>query len=68
MCVGHRCNPRACRLRELTTDLEFRYDLNRGRLHFADVFDGSRAARELGYEPAHAIDFRSNGAGPARSR
>jgi UDP-glucose 4-epimerase len=38
-------------LRQLTVGGEFRYDINRGRLHFSGSLDGRRAKEVLGYEP-----------------
>ncbi|MFN0249472.1 MAG: hypothetical protein ACKV2T_21480 [Kofleriaceae bacterium] len=42
-------------LRASVTGLEFRYDLNLRRFHFGGVVDGSRARRELGYEPTTRV-------------
>lgn len=38
---------------------DFRYDLNRFRFHFSGILDGTRAARVLGYEPRHPLDWLS---------
>jgi len=43
------------RLRTWSVGFEFRYDLNLRRFHFGGVVDGTRARRELGYEPRHPI-------------
>lgn len=45
------------RLRSLTRGTQFRYDLNLGRFHFSGVPDGARAARVLGYQPRHPVDW-----------
>jgi UDP-glucose 4-epimerase len=50
-------------MRGMVRGTEFRYALNRSRFHFSGVLDGRRAERELGYRPAHPIDW----AGLARS-
>jgi UDP-glucose 4-epimerase len=42
-------------LRASLTGLEFRYDLNLRRFHFGGVVDGSRARRELDYEPGTRV-------------
>lgn len=34
---------------------DFRYDLNQHRFHFNAILDGTRAATELGYRPAHPL-------------
>ena len=39
------------RWRARLVGLEFRYDLNRRRLHFSGLLDGEKAARVLGYRP-----------------
>jgi len=31
--------------------------MNDGRFHTSDLLDGTRAQKELGYEPQHGIDF-----------
>lgn len=43
------------RLRAATVGFEFRYDLNLRRFHFGGVLEGSRARRQLGYEPHHPV-------------
>jgi UDP-glucose 4-epimerase len=43
------------RLRARSVGFEFRYDLNLRRFHFGGVVDGTRARRELGYQPRHPI-------------
>jgi UDP-glucose 4-epimerase len=40
---------------------EFRYGINRARLHFSGVLDGRRADRELGYRPEHPIRWEELG-------
>jgi UDP-glucose 4-epimerase len=47
------------RLRAATVGFEFRYDLNFRRFHFGGITDGTRARRELGYEPRLSIDWRA---------
>lgn len=44
-------------LRSLTTGLQFSYDINLRRFHFGGVVDGTRARRELGYEPRHPVTW-----------
>lgn len=46
-------------LRSALRGTQFSYELNRGRFHFSGVLDGTRAARELGYEPRHPIDWEA---------
>ena len=36
---------------------DFDYSLNRGRLHFGGVLDGTRAAALLGYRPETPVTF-----------
>jgi UDP-glucose 4-epimerase len=46
------------RLRTMTLGAQradFRYDLNRDRLHFDAILDGRRAASALHYEPRHSL-------------
>lgn len=43
------------RIRNRLTGHDFRYGMNRRRFHYSCVLDGSRAARVLGYIPAHPI-------------
>lgn len=38
-------------------DLDFRYDVNRSRLHLGGTVDDGRARRELGYRPGHPLRF-----------
>lgn len=38
---------------------DFRYDMNRGRLHFSGLLDGTRAAAELGYKPQAHVEWRA---------
>lgn len=45
------------RLRSLAIRTEFRYDMNKQRFHFGGVLDGTRARRELGYEPDNRLDW-----------
>jgi UDP-glucose 4-epimerase len=45
------------RLRRLAIGTEFRYSMNKRRFHFGGILDGRRAARALGYQPSHPIDF-----------
>ncbi len=46
------------RLRTGVMGFEFRYDLNARRFHFGGVLDGSRAHRDLDYEPRHRLAWR----------
>jgi hypothetical protein len=45
------------RWRERVRKTEFTYEMNDGRFHTSDLLDGTRAQKELGYEPQHGIDF-----------
>ena len=45
------------RLRSWTVGLDFDYQLERRRLHFGGVLDGSRARDQLGYEPSAPSRF-----------
>jgi nucleoside-diphosphate-sugar epimerase len=45
------------RLRTRTVGFEFRYDLNYKRFHFGGVVDGGRARAQLGYVPAHPLEW-----------
>jgi UDP-glucose 4-epimerase len=45
------------KLRHAVAGFEFRYDLNVLRFHFGGVLDGSRARRELGYEPHTRVNW-----------
>jgi UDP-glucose 4-epimerase len=47
------------RLRTWTTGLDFRYDLEHGRLHFGGVVDGARARDQLGYQPTSPSAWRA---------
>jgi UDP-glucose 4-epimerase len=47
------------RWRERVRKTEFTYQMNDGRFHTSDLLDGTRAKKELGYEPQHRIDFSS---------
>jgi len=44
-------------LRRRLVGSQFRYGLNRRRLHFGLVLDGTRAREELGYVPSHPVDW-----------
>lgn len=44
-------------LRRRLTGFEFRYDLNRRRLHLGGVMDGTRAETLLGYTPSHPVQW-----------
>jgi len=44
-------------LRARALGADFRYDMNRGRLHFSALLDGRRARADLGYEPCHPIEW-----------
>jgi UDP-glucose 4-epimerase len=52
---------RAYNLRHRLTGGEFSYGLNRKRMHFGLVLDGTRARQELGYVPAHPVDWPVGG-------
>jgi hypothetical protein len=43
-------------------DRDFRYDLNRYRMHFSAILDGRRATELLGYRPRHSTLGASIGA------
>jgi UDP-glucose 4-epimerase len=45
------------RLRSVLRRTEFNYQLNRWRFHFNGMLDGERAARLLGYVPAHPLEW-----------
>ncbi|CAN5871858.1 NAD-dependent epimerase/dehydratase family protein [soil metagenome] len=45
------------RLRRRVAGFDFRYDVNRWKLHFGGILDGSRAARELGYVPMKSVTW-----------
>jgi len=45
------------RWRERVRRTEFTYEMNDGRFHTSDLLDGTRAMKELGYEPQHGINF-----------
>ncbi len=45
------------RLRTRTIGVEFRYDVNMRRFHFAAMLDGRLARGALEYQPHHAIDW-----------
>jgi len=47
------------RWRERVRKTDFTYEMNDGRFHTSDLLDGTRAKKELGYEPQHTIDFSS---------
>jgi UDP-glucose 4-epimerase len=42
-------------LRTRALGLQFRYDLNMRRFHFGGVLDGTRAERELGFQPLRSL-------------
>ena len=44
-------------LRRALLGADFRYDVNRSRLHFGGILDGRRARLELGYEPERGIPW-----------
>lgn len=48
-------------LRHRLTGSEFSYGLNRHRMHFGLVLDGSRAAQVLDYVPEHPVDWPMGG-------
>lgn len=48
---------RAYAIRHTLTGSEFSYGLNRKRMHFGLVLDGTRAKDELGYVPSHPVDW-----------
>lgn len=45
------------RLRAALVGSEFRYDMNAWRFHYNGVLDGTRAARELGYQPRRSLPW-----------
>lgn len=48
-------------LRHTLTGSEFSYGLNRHRMHFGLVLDGTRAREVLGYEPRNPVDWPMGG-------
>lgn len=48
-------------LRHRLRGSEFSYGLNRRRLHYGLVLDGTRAREELGYVPSHPVDWPNGG-------
>jgi len=48
-------------LRRLAVGSQFSYGLNRRRMHFGLVLDGTRTREVLGYTPAHPIDWPLGG-------
>lgn len=42
-------------VRRALRNMDFRYDLNRTRMHFGGILDGRRARHELGYVPERGI-------------
>jgi UDP-glucose 4-epimerase len=52
---------RAYGIRHALTGSEFRYGLNRKRMHFGLVLDGARARDILGYLPTHPVDWPRGG-------
>lgn len=52
---------RAYNLRHRLIGGEFSYGLNRNRMHFGLVLDGTRAKKELGYAPDHPVDWPVGG-------
>jgi UDP-glucose 4-epimerase len=52
---------RAYNLRHVVTGSEFSYGLNRKRMHFGLVLDGTRARDVLGYHPQHPVDWPVGG-------
>jgi len=51
-------------LRHRLLGTDFSYGMNRRRMHYGLVLDGSRAREELGYVPCHPVDWPVGG--PAR--
>jgi UDP-glucose 4-epimerase len=49
------------RLRHLVVGSDFSYGLNRRRMHYGLVLDGSRARSVLGYAPSHPVDWPRGG-------
>jgi UDP-glucose 4-epimerase len=43
----------------------FRYGMNRGRLHFNGVLDGTRAREVMGYVPAHPVRWPADDRAPS---
>lgn len=61
---GRRCVPLPgpwmaplYRVRRAALGTDFDYSINRGRLHFGGVLDGTRARKILGYEPEVSVTF-----------
>ena len=52
-------------LRHLVTGSDFSYGINRRRMHYGLILDGTRARRVLGYVPSHPVDWPVGG--PLRS-
>ena len=52
---------RAYNLRHRLTGSDFSYGLNRHRMHFGLVLDGSRARDVLDYSPDHPVDWPEGG-------
>ncbi len=52
------------RLRRRVKKTDFLWRLNRGRFHSANILDGTRARRLLGYEPRHPVAWPHPDAGP----
>ena len=48
-------------LRHRVLGTDFSYGMNRRRMHYGLVMDGTRAREELGYEPAHPVDWPLGG-------
>ena len=53
-------------LRHLTMRTDFRYGMNRRRMHYGLVLDGTRARQVLGYVPDNPVDWPK--AGPTRRK
>lgn len=49
-------------LRHWLRGSDFRYGVNRRRMHYGLVLDGTRARAELGYLPSHPVDWPVGGA------
>lgn len=48
-------------MRHWATGSDFSYGINRRRMHYGLILDGTRARRELGYLPRHPVDWPVGG-------
>lgn len=54
-------------LRHMVSGANFSYGINRGRMHYGLILDGTRAREVLGYTPQHPVDWPVGGPLPVRS-